>query len=288
MPHVDLPAGRVHYSDRGSGRPVVCLHGYLMGEELFARLAERLAAEGLRVITPTLPLGAHRRPMNPGADLTPAGVASTVADLCEALDLDDVVLLGNDTGGAIAQVVATRHPGRIGALVLTNCDAFDNFPPSFFKALVVAAHVPGLLTLLLQGMRLRAVRRSSLGYGLLSHGDVDALAAHWVRPVLEQRGVRRDLRVLTRALRPSVTRRAAAELPAFTRPVLLAWATDDRLFPLEHAHALAALLPDARVELIPDSRAYSMLDQVDVLARLVNDFAAQRASGLSQVHRARP
>ena len=278
MPHVDLPAGRVHYSERGSGRPVVCLHGYLMGEELFAPLAESLAATGLRVITPTWPLRPHRTPMRPGADLTPTGIARPVADLCAALVLEDVVLLGNDTGGAIAQLVATRHPERLGALVLTNCDAFDNFPPSFFKALVVAAAVPGALTLVLQGMRLRAVRRSPLGYGLLSHGDVDTLAAQWVRPVLEQGGVRRDLRALTRALRPAVTRRAAAELPAFDRPVLLAWATDDRLFPLAHAHALAALLPDARVELIPDSRAYSMLDQTDVLARLVADFAAPRTA----------
>ncbi|WP_346623798.1 alpha/beta fold hydrolase [Blastococcus montanus] len=89
--------------------------------------------------------------------------------------------------------------------------------------------------------------------------------------------MRRDLRSLTRALRPAVTRAAATELAAFDRPTWLAWATDDRLFPLEHAYALAALMPNAQVELIADSRAFSMLDQTEVLAGLVSDFAVRRA-----------
>ena len=274
MPVVDLPSGPVHYSERGSGRPVLCLHGYLMGEELFAPLAERLADAGLRCITPTWPLGAHRSPMSPEADLTPYGLARIVADFCEALDLDDVVLLGTDTGGALCQVVATRHPDRIGAMVLTNCDAFDNFPPSFFRLLVPLAAVPGGLTALLQALRLRALRRSPVGYGLLSHRTIDDLTARWARAVLENAAVRRDLRKVTRALRSEVTEEAARELPRFDRPTLLAWARDDRFFPLEHAQRLAALLPDSRVEVIEKSRTFSMIDQPDVLAALVVALAA--------------
>ena len=90
------------------------------------------------------------------------------------------MLVGNDTGGAIAQLVAVDHPERLGALVLTNCDAFENFPPSFFKALVAAAEAARRAEGGAAPMRTAAARRSPLGYGLLSHGDVDHLARGWV------------------------------------------------------------------------------------------------------------
>ncbi|HEX2015316.1 MAG TPA: alpha/beta hydrolase, partial [Solirubrobacteraceae bacterium] len=132
MPVVELPAGSIHYTEEGprEGRPVVFVHGYLMGGELFGELSGRLAQRGLRCLSPTWPLGAHPEPMAPGADVTPRGIAGIIASLLEVLDLDDVVLVGNDTGGALCQVVAADHPERLGALVLTNCDAFENFPPS--------------------------------------------------------------------------------------------------------------------------------------------------------------
>jgi pimeloyl-ACP methyl ester carboxylesterase len=244
-----------------------------MGGDLFDGLARRLGEQGLRCLSPTWPLGAHPEPMRPGADVTPRGVAAIIAAFLEALDLRDVVLLGNDTGGALCQVVAVEHPERLGALVLTNCDAFEHFPPSFFKALVHAAKVPNGLRGALAPMRTAAARRSPLGFGMLSHADVDHLARGWVRPVFEQPGVLEDLRRFTVAIDKSLTLDAAARLPGFTRPVLLAWAADDRLFPLGDAERLAALLPDARLEVIQGSRAFSMIDQPDRLAALVAAFA---------------
>ena len=157
--------------------------------------------------------------------------------------------------------------------MLTNCDAFENFPPSFFKALVKAAKVPGALKASLAPMRTAAARKSPLGYGMLSHGDVDHLASEWVKPAFADDAVFEDLRRLTVALDSEVTLDAAKRLPGFTKPVLLAWATDDKLFPLADAQRLAKLLPDARVETIADSRAFSMLDQPDRLAELVAEFA---------------
>lgn len=275
MPAVTLEMGTIHYSESGppDGRPVVFVHGYLMGGDLFDELGRRLAARGLRCLAPTWPLGAHTEPMAPGADLTPGGVAATIAAFLDALDLEDVVLLGNDTGGAICQLVAADHPERLGALVLTNCDAFENFPPSFFKALVGAARIPGVLKAILAPMRTAAVRRSPLGYGSLSHHDVDHLARHWVRPALEQPAVLEDLRRFTVAMEPAVTVAAAKRLAGFERPVLLAWAIDDSFFPISDAERLAALLPDARLERIERSRAFSMIDQPDRLAELVGAFA---------------
>jgi pimeloyl-ACP methyl ester carboxylesterase len=276
---VELEQGRIHYEEAGpaEGRPVVCVHGYLMGGSLFGELSTRLAARGLRCIAPTWPLGSHPEPMRDGADVTPRGVAAIIAAFLDALDLEDVVLLGNDTGGALSQVVAVDHPERLGALVLTNCDAFENFPPSFFKALVKAAGLPGALRASLAPMRTAAARRSPLGYGMLSHGDVDHLAREWVKPPFADDRVFDDLRRLTVALDNEVTLDAAERLPGFTKPVLLAWATDDKLFPLSDAHRLAALLPDARVETIDQSRTFSMLDQPDRLAELVADFAGAPA-----------
>jgi pimeloyl-ACP methyl ester carboxylesterase len=276
MPAVELEQGTIHYEEAGppAGRPVVCVHGYLMAGDLWAGLGERLGRRGLRVLMPTWPLGSHRQPMRDGADVTPRGVAAMIAAFLEALDLRDVVLVGNDTGGALCQVVAVDHPDRLGALVLTNCDAFENCPPSFFRALVAAAKVPGGLRAALTPMRTAAARRSPLGYGLLSHGNVDHLAREWVRPPFEQPGVFEDLRRLTVAIDNRVTLDAAARLGGFDKPVLLPWAVDDRLFPLKDAHRLASVLPQARIEAIEGSRAFSMLDQPDRLAELIGSFSA--------------
>ena len=280
MPAIQLQQGTIHYEEAGprGGRPVVFVHGYLMGGDLWAVLAGKLAGRGLRAIMPTWPLGAHREPMAPDADLTPRGIAAIIAAFLEALDLDDVVLVGNDSGGALCQVVAVDHPDRIGALVLTNCDMYENFPPSFFKALLAAARLPGGLKAALQPMRTAAARRSPLGYGMLSHGDVDHLARGWVKPIFEQPGVLEDLRRFTVALDDEVTLDAARRLPAFGKPVLLAWAPDDKLFPLELAQRMAAAVPGARVETIERSRAFSMIDRPDRLAGLIEQVAAQRSA----------
>ena len=272
MPHIDLPQGRIDYLEQGTGRPVVFVRGYLMGGELWQDLAAELAPQGFRCLAPTWPLGAHRTALRPGTDNTPRGVARTIASFLEALDLQDVVLVGNDSGGALSQVVATRHPERLGALVLTNCDAFDNFPPSFFKALVQAAKLPGGLRASLAPMKTAAARRSPLGYGLLSDTDLDHLTREWVKPPFADDAVMDDLKRLTVALDAEVTQTAARELPGFDKPVLLAWATEDKLFPLEHAQRLRDLLPDARLETLP-GKCFSMVDRPAQLAALIAGFA---------------
>ena len=278
MPSVKLDTGTIHYAEAGprDGQPVVCVHGYLMGGDLWGELGTRLAARGLRVLMPTWPMGAHREAMASGADVTPRGVAGMVAAFLEALDLDDVVLVGNDTGGAISQVVAVEHPERLGALVLTNCDAFDNFPPKIFRPLIAAAKVPGALRAALAPMKTSVARRSPLGFGLLSHADVDHLAAGWVQGI-EDPGVFEDLRSFTLGLDPEMTREAAARLGSFDRPALLAWGVDDKMFPVEHADRLAAILPQGRVERIEGSRTFVMVDQPDRLAGLVADLATDRS-----------
>ena len=273
MAQVKVDGATIEYEERGSGRPVVCVHGYLMGGDLWDELAERLASRGYRVITPTWPLGAHRVALDPGAEADVPAQVRRIAGFLDALDLDDVVLVGNDTGGALCQLVAAHHPPRVGALVLTNCDVFERFPPSFFKALRPLARSRAAFGVLPRVVQVGAVRRSPLGYGLLSHTGVDERAAGWVRHARADAAVREDTRRFTRALDSSLLFAAEEGMRRFDKPVLIVWGTDDRLFPVADADRLAAVFPNSRVERVAQSRTYVMVDQPERLADLVAEFA---------------
>jgi hypothetical protein len=272
MPAIALSAGTIHYEKSGptDGRPLVFIHGYAMGGSLWRGLTERLAARGFACIAPTWPLGAHTEAMKKTTELTMEGLAEIGGELVEALDLEDVVLIGNDTGGAIAQILATTAPERLGALVLTSCDAFEHFPPPILKPFMAAAKLPGAFRVALQPLRTRLGRQRA--YGQLAHGDVDELAAEWVKPALSDRGVRNDLRRLTASLNQESMLRAADRLPDFRQPALVAWSADDAFFPLEDGQRLAATLPDARLEVISNAKTFSMIDQPERLAELISDF----------------
>jgi pimeloyl-ACP methyl ester carboxylesterase len=278
MATVDLPHGALHYQQVGSGAPIVFLHGYLMGANLWDPVVQRLASE-FRCIIPELPFGAHPTPMAPDADLTTAGVGRLVADFLQALDLHEVILVGNDSGGAIAQVVAARHPQRLGGLVLATCDAFNNHPPRLFRPLITAARI-GALTPLLATLKVRPVRSLPSAYGWLTHGQPPhALIDGWLANYLADKGVRRDTRRLLAALgEDAFMGQIAAELAGFGKPVLLAWAADDKFFPLEHAQRLAGILPDARLALIDGSRTWVMRDQPERTAQLIGQFARRAAT----------
>jgi len=277
MPHVELSHGTVHYRESGTGAPIVFLHGYLMGGRLWDPVVQLLEGQ-FRCLVPELPFGAHPTPMNPAADLTAPGLGRLVAGFLDALDLRDVTLVGNDSGAAVAQVVAARHAGRLGGLVLATGDAFDNFPPKPFRPLITAART-GTLTPLIALLKARPARLLPTAYGWLTHGDLPHdLIDQWISAYFAHQGVRRDLRRLTAALGDdNFMTQTAAELAGFTRPALLAWAADDKFFPVEHARRLAAILPDARVELIPASRTWVMRDQPERTARLIAGLA-QRAA----------
>ena len=273
MPEVTLEQGTIRYRDEGSGPPIVFVHGALVDGTLWSPVVQRLAGQA-RCIVPDLPLGSHRVPMRRDADLSPSSLARLIAGLLEALDLHGVSLVGNDTGGALCQLVVTRHPERLGALVLTDCDAFDNFPPKAFRTLTVAARTR-TLTAAMQPMRLRAARRLPLAFGRLTkHRVPDEVLDGWVEPFLEDRGVRRDTRRFLAALDPGALLDNSARLAGFGGPVLLAWAREDPFFPVAHAHRLAAIFPDARVVEIDDARAFVSLDQPERLAQLIGDFVA--------------
>jgi pimeloyl-ACP methyl ester carboxylesterase len=277
MPRVELPHGTIHYHDTGAGAPVVLLHGYLMGARLWDPVTRRLDGE-FRCLVPELPFGAHPAPLRPDADLTAAGLGRLVAGFLDALDLRGVTLVGNDSGAAVAQVVAARHAGRLGALVLATGDAFDHFPPTPFRPLITAARTR-TLTAPLAVLKARRGRSLPTAYGWLTHGDLPHdLIDQWVAAYFADRGVRRDLRRLTAALGDDeFMNQIATELAGFGKPALLAWAADDKFFPLEHARRLAAILPNAQLEVIPGSRTWVMRDQPERTAYLIAELARHAA-----------
>jgi pimeloyl-ACP methyl ester carboxylesterase len=271
---VELPQGTIEYREAGAGPPIVLMHGLLAGGSLWRDVVPLLEPD-FRVIVPELPLGSHRLPMRADVDLSPPGVARLVADFMAALDLRDVTLVGNDTGGAISQLVAVHHPDRIGRLVLTPCDAYDNFLPLMFRPLQLMARIPGLLGGVLQGMRLRVLRRSPLAFGWLMKRPDDELVKSWVRATLSSRGVRRDAAKLLRGISKRQTLEAAERLKSFDRPVLIAWAPEDRFFKLSYAERLAADIPGARLERIEDAFSFVPVDQPERTAELIAGFARE-------------
>ncbi|MFZ1154194.1 MAG: alpha/beta fold hydrolase, partial [Solirubrobacteraceae bacterium] len=189
MNEVKLPQGTIRYRESGSGRPIVLVHGFLTNGELWREVAPRLA-EGFRVIVPDWPLGSHELPLTPGIDLSPPALAKIIADFLAALELEDVTLVGNDTGGALSQLVAVNHPERLGRLVLTPCDAYENFLPPMFRPLQVLARIPGAVLLIAQSLRPRAARRLPFAYGWLAKRPIaDDLSDAWMAPVLSNSAV---------------------------------------------------------------------------------------------------
>ena len=271
---VQLSAGQVSYEDTGSGPVLVFLHGLLVDGTLWRDVAGPLS-DRFRCIVPDLPLGAHREAMAPDADLSPPGVARLVAEFLERLDLRDVTLVANDTGGAITQLLLADGTDRVTRVVLTNCDAFGRFLPAPFKPLQIAARVPGALNMTLQSMRIRPLRRLPIAFGWLTKRPVprERLDA-WLQPFLSDGAIRRDTVKLLRGIRSRDLLAASEKLPQVNIPVLIAWATEDKVFPVGDGRRLASTFPDARLEEIADSYAFVPEDQPGVLRELIAGFAA--------------
>jgi pimeloyl-ACP methyl ester carboxylesterase len=272
---VTLPQGTIRYRERGNGEPIVFVHGLLVNGDLWRKVVPTLSKD-FRCITPDWPLGSHEVPVNADADLTTSGVAELINDFLKALDLQNVTLVGNDSGGALSQIVVTEHPERIGRLVLTPCDAFEVFPPGLFKYLSVVARIPGGVWELAQTMRFRPLRRLPIAFGWLVKRPLEPeISDSYVRPVISDGGIRRDAAKFIRGLEPEKLQSAGAKLKSFDRPVLLTWARDDKFFKLDLGERLAAAFPNSRFEVIDDSRTFVPEDQPDRLAQLIAAFARE-------------
>jgi pimeloyl-ACP methyl ester carboxylesterase len=270
-------AGTIEYRERGTGPPIVFVHGVGVNGDFWRHVVPRLA-DRYRCIAPDLPWGSHSTPVRANADLSLPGMARITAEFLQALDLENVTIVANDTGGAVSQVLVGSHPERIGRLVLTSCDAFDKFPPTPQRYLKVVARSRTLVWLLASSLRFRFIQRLPIAYGFATSKPMPPeIMQSFTSRMRRNRGVRRDIRRMLQAVDNRYTIQAAERLPAFDRPALVLWADNDRLFPRDHGRRLAALLPRGEFETIANSRTLIPEQQPDHLADRLREWLSQAA-----------
>lgn len=278
MPELELSAGTIDYEDTGGSGPVIVFaHGLMMDGSQWRKVVEDLRSD-YRCVLPTLPLGGHRHPMRPDADLSMRGIAEMLGEFMERLDLREITLVMSDWGGP-QLLVGGKYEDRIARLVVCSCEAFDNVPPKGpAKLLPYIARVPGGIFAAVMPFRVDRLRRLPITYGYLSKRPVPRdVMDRWFESVLSQRGVRRDLGKYVRSAAQG--RRellgAAGALASFERPALVVWAGDDRMMPIEHGHRLTELLPQGRLVVIPDSYTLMSEDQPEQFTQHLREFLSE-------------
>ena len=276
----ETKSGPVGYIDVGSGRPALFVHGVGTSGLLWRNVIGALKDER-RCIAVDLPLHG-RTPARPGQDLSLSGHAKVVEDFCAALDLTGVDLVANDTGGAVAQIVAAHQPERLATLTLTNCDTPGNVPPLAFKPTVWLARA-GLLAPLVGPRLLRnlpATRKRAYGMG---YQDIGTLPLEVVRSYLEPLIGTKDLAKQGQRWIASLRNRdLAAVEPVLRRlsvPTLIVWGTGDIFFRPRYAHWLRDTIPGATQVVTIDGGRLFFPDEraADLVPHLRAHWAAHAA-----------
>jgi pimeloyl-ACP methyl ester carboxylesterase len=278
MKEITLPQGTIRYRDEGTGPILLFVHGLLVAGDIWRRVVLELGPS-YRCITPDWPLGSHAVPMNEGADLSPDGVAKIISAFADALDLRDVTIVGNDSGGAITQLVVARHDAkrRMTRVVLTPCDAFEIFPPKLFWYLGPVSRIPGAIWAMSKLLAtFPALGGLPIAWGVGTKDPIDReIMRAWIEPAATMAGVRRDLAKFIQGVDPRVTLAVAKELPRVTIPVLLAWTPEEKWFPLSLAERLADTFPNAEIVHIHDALVFLMEEQPRRLADVIREFLAR-------------
>jgi pimeloyl-ACP methyl ester carboxylesterase len=271
---VELPQGTIAYRVAGpeesAAPPVVFVHGLLVDNNLWTDVADLLAARGIRSYAPTWPLGSHRIPMEANADLSVSGMPVIINGFLAALGLDEVTLVGSDTGGALCQFTIDADHRRIGRLVLTNCDAFDVFPPRQFKGLITLGSHASLLIPLTASLLPASVRHSRFGYGSLFVGEPDPRVTRgWVEPALTSGAIRRDAAKLMSTMRPRDLLAVSTRFASFPKPVDVVWGDADRFFPIALADRLAGAFPNGKLTRVEGGRTFISMEFPDQVADVI-------------------
>jgi len=264
----------IEYDDTGSGPPLVFVHGVYVTGELWADVTARLSGAH-RCIVPTWPFGAQRKPVGAGVDIGVEAAGRRILKLLEVLDLSNVTLVANDTGGGIVlAALGNNRPDFDGVarLGFPNCASFEHFRPSGFAPL---ARLCRFNTTLGAGvLRLLATKPGldQFASKVTRHGIDKARRNEIFGGFASSAEVRREAVRLTADLNPRYTLAATTAINAWEKPVLLAWGNSDELFPISHAERLADAFPHAVLHAIDDSSTYVMLDHPDETASAIAEF----------------
>lgn len=277
--------GPIHYRDTGpavepNGHTLLMLAGFLASGDLWRPVVPGLHANGFRVVTIDPPSGAQPEPMHRDADLTPPGLARIVGEVLEALDLDEVTIVANDSGCAVTQLLLTGDvpsAKRVGRVVFATGDFFEHFPPGPFKPLLALPKVPGGLTAMAHALRSRAIWQAPTSFGWLSNDPLpDDIKDAFLQPALRSKEIREDIAKVLSGIDHRYTLEAAEHFGDIDLPVLFLWAAEDRFFPPSDADKAAALMPDAQVVMVEGARTFVMWDQPDAVIDAIARFHVQR------------
>ncbi len=253
----------------GQGPPVVCVHGAFVDSRIYDATAT-LLSQGATVVLPDLPQGAHRRAVPDRQLLNPDGIADAIADVLADVGLGPAVVVGNDNGGAMSQVLAARHPDRVAGLVLAGCEILEHFPPRAFAPFVVGARWPVTLAGFARLLRVPALLAEPGATNILS---VRGFGRSYVRDitarVLHDPGVRDDLAALIRSLRPETLLGASSRLGYLHGHAAVVWPRHDIFFPARDGRRAAAALLDTHVVWAARARTFVPVDRPDLVAAAV-------------------
>jgi len=267
--------GPVAWQSSGRGPALVFFAGALANHDLWRDVIAKLDGH-YRCITVDLPLGSHPAPLAPGADRSATSLARLLLDCLDLLDVHDATVVANDTaGGLLLLSLATGHQalGRVGRLVLTNCESYDQFPPDALKTATAACRaLPGLARAMIRlQLSWPAAMRRTLATVTANGLDRDR-AESFSGPARRDRRVAGDLVAAMAGFRPQLLIDAAAVIPEFGQPVLLIWGEQCQFFPVSQARRLAADFPHATLVTVPGAMTWVPVDNPAAVAGAIAEF----------------
>ena len=273
MKTIHLGQNLLEYQDIGQGQPLLFIHGAFSNQYTWRKIIPELSKH-YRCIAPSWPFGAHRQAFSHQADLTPKGITAFIQQFIEALHLEQVVLVANDTGGAYAQIFTASHPEKVTKLILSNCEGLEVFPPKKFSSLPKLVRFPGYTRLMAQAFKLKPLLKTPTTFGLLSNSlHKEELFDLYAKDFSQQKAIRQDFKKLAMGWHPKYTQEAAEKLKKFNKPVLVLWGNDDvQLFPVRLGKRIADIFPDAQFMEIPNAMTYIQEDQPKEMVRQIRNF----------------
>jgi pimeloyl-ACP methyl ester carboxylesterase len=245
--HVQTSSGRISYMERGNGPIALFVHGVLLNSHLWRHQLAGLADIRRCIAVDLLAHGDTEIAADQNVSVT--ANAEMLRQFLDALKIDQVDLVGNDSGGGICQIFAAVYPARVRSLTLTNCDTHDNWPPDAFKPFLAMAANGGLQRTLTAMLSDKSVYRSPDALGpayedpkRLSDEDIEA----YLRPFLRSQQRTRDLQRFLAAFDNKHTLAVQDRLKSLQAPTLIVWGTDDVYFDLKWSHWLAENIPGTR------------------------------------------
>ena len=270
---VETPSGRISYASAGSGPVALFVHGVVLNKHLWRHQLTELS-DLRRCIAADL-LAHGDTEIAPDQDVSVTANAKMLKEMLDVLKIDQVDLVGNDSGGGIAQIFAALNPQRVRTLTLTNCDTHDNWPPEAFKPFVDMVKAGGLRATLNAMLADKTIFRSPGALGLayerpeiVTDEDIET----YLRPLVRTEQRTRDLQRFVVAFDNKHTRVIEPQLRELRAPTLIVWGTDDVYFPVKWAHWLAKTIPGAKpLVKLEGARIFFPEERADEFNRLFRD-----------------